>query len=77
MNDHTLELPKFSGDISNYQLVTAHAKGERDQSIIIGSPLPIMSKEQALILAAWIVAIADTSENFEEFRSVLKAVIEA
>ena len=72
MTDHTLDVPKFEGDIMNRQAVGAKGDGK----ILIMSPSPLMSKTEALVHAAWIVAIADQSENFEEFRRVLKAVLE-
>jgi hypothetical protein len=70
--DHTLEVPKYEGDITNLQAVSAKGDGK----VLILSPSPLMSKTEALVHAAWIVAIADQSENFEEFRRVLKAVLE-
>jgi hypothetical protein len=74
MKDHTLEVPKFDGDVTNIQAV-AIGNGVQEEIRIL-SPSPVMTKEQALIHAAWIVALADQSENFEEFRRVLKAVLE-
>lgn len=73
MPDHTLEVPKFEGDIFNSQMVGM----QNDQIVRVQSPLAVMTKEQALVHAAWLVAIVDRSENFEEFRAVLKAVLEA
>lgn len=72
MIDHTLEVPKFEGDVSNAQL----AAMQNDQIVRVQAPLAVMTKEQALIHAAWLVAIVDRSENFEEFRRILKAVLE-
>jgi len=69
--DHTLEVPKFEGDVSNAQLV-----GIQGEVVRVLAPLPVMNRQQALINAAWIVALADPSENFEEFRAILKAVLE-
>jgi len=71
MADHTLEVPKFEGDITNAQVA---AKNGDD--VVIMHPLIQMSRQGALVHAAWLVAIADTSENFEEFRGILKAVLE-
>jgi hypothetical protein len=71
MADHTLEVQKFEGDFTNAQGV---AKNHDD--VVIMHPLIQMSRQGALVHAAWLVAIADTSENFEEFRGVLKAVLE-
>lgn len=75
MNDHTLEVPKYEGDVTNCQLV-ANGPDDRGDKIFIMSPSPLMSKREALVHAAWIVALADQSENFEEFRRVLRAVLE-
>ena len=77
MTDHTLEVPKYEGDIANVQLVTENSVIEDGQiRIQIMCPSPVMTKTEALVHAAWIVALADQSENFEEFRRVLKAVLE-
>lgn len=70
-NDHTLEVPKFEGDVMNSQIV-----GDHEDAIVIQKPKLEMTREQALIHAAWIVALADKSKNFEEFRGILKAVLE-
>jgi hypothetical protein len=71
--DHTLEVPKFEGDVSNTQLVTANPDLDMVQ---VRAPMAVMTKDGALILAAWLVALVDRSENFEEFRAILKAVLE-
>jgi hypothetical protein len=71
VKDHTLEVPTFEGDIANVQEVSADS-----ETIRVLSPSPAMTKEQALIHAAHIVALADKSENFHEFRQILKAVLE-
>ena len=71
MTDHTLDVPKYEGNITNIQAVAA-----KDESIVVLRPNVQMSKSAALVHAAWLVAIADQSENFEEFRRVLKAVLE-
>lgn len=73
--DHTLEVPKFEGDITNRCAVAMDSQG----SVMLMNPGAsiAMSKEQALVHAAWLVAMADRSENFEEFRRILKAVLEA
>jgi hypothetical protein len=71
MNDHTLEVPKFEGNILNVQGVAT-----KDESVVVLHPLVRMSKSAALIHAAHIVALADHSENFEEFRAILKAVLQ-
>jgi hypothetical protein len=73
--DHTLEVPKFEGDITNRCAVAMDSKG----TVMLMNPGAsiAMSKEQALVHAAWLVAIGDRSENFEEFRAILKAVLEA
>ena len=69
--DHTLEVPKYEGNITNAQLVAV-----KDDNIVVLHPILQMSKSAALVHAAWLVAVADQSENFEEFRRVLKAVLE-
>lgn len=76
MPDHTLEVPKFEGDITNRCAV---AIDDSDGNVLVVNPAAsiAMVKEQALVHAAWIVALADQSENFEEFRRILKAVLEA
>lgn len=75
MADHTLGVPKFEGDITNRCAVAVDGTG----TVMLMNPGAsiAMSKEQALVHAAWLVAIVDRSENFEEFRAVLKAVLEA
>jgi hypothetical protein len=70
--DHTLEVPKFEGNVENTQSVAITADGD----IVVMSPTTSMSRTDALVKAAWIVAIADRSENFAEFRGILKAVLE-
>jgi hypothetical protein len=72
--DHTLEVPKFEGDITNRCAVAMDSQG----TVMLMNPGAsiAMSKEQALVHAAWLVAIVDRSENFEEFRAILKAVLE-
>lgn len=68
--DHTLEVKKFDGDVTNHQSVTL--KGEE---IVLLSPSTVMTREQALVHAAWLVALADESANYAEFRAALKAVL--
>jgi len=70
MLDHTLEVPKFEGDVSDHQGVGMVGDGVR-----VMSPLAVMNPQTALIHAAHIVALADRSENFQEFREILKAVL--
>jgi hypothetical protein len=71
--DHTLEVPKFEGDVTNIQLV---AVSLADETVRVMSPSSApMSKEAALIHAAWIVALADRSDNFEQFRKILRTVL--
>lgn len=74
--DHTLEVPKFEGDSANQQLVGSLGSIDEPNTIVVNAPLSVMTKEQALIHAAWLVAVADRSENFQEFRGILKAVLE-
>jgi hypothetical protein len=68
--DHTLEVPKFEGDVTNMQLVSL-----ADETVRVMSPSAVMSREAALIHAAWIVALADRSDNFEQFRRILRTVL--
>jgi hypothetical protein len=70
--DHTLDVPKAEVDTMNAQGV-----GAQGDQIVVIMPKARMSKTEALVHAATIVAMADRSENFEEFRSILKAVLEA
>jgi hypothetical protein len=74
--DHTLDVPKYEGDIANIQIVALENPSSDNERVRVMSPSPVMSKEQALVHAAWLVAVADSSENFEEFRRVLRAVLE-
>jgi len=76
MRDHTLEVPKFEGDIANLQLVAMENPKSDNERVRVMCPLAVMTREQALVHAAWIVAQVDESENYEEFRSILKAVLE-
>jgi len=46
----------------------------REHILILRPPLVPMTKEDALRLAAWIVALADDSANEERFAAVLNAV---
>jgi hypothetical protein len=71
VKDHTLEVPKFEGNVANTQLVAV-----RDDRIIVMKPQIEMTREEALMHAATIVALTDKTENFEEFRGILKAVLE-
>lgn len=69
--DHTLEVPKFEGNITNVQGVSMNG-----DDVVIQVPLIQMSRQNALVHAAWLIALADESENFTEFRGILKAVLE-
>lgn len=71
ITDHTLDVPKFEGDVTNFQEVSIGS----DDRIAIRSPLSFMNREQALIHAAWIVVLADESENCEEFRRILRKIL--
>lgn len=73
MSDHTLEVRKFEGDITNRQVVAV----AKDEMVQVMAPSIVMSKTEALVHAAWLVALADQSENYEEFRQILKAVLES
>ena len=69
----TLDVPgKYEGDVENHQMVA-----KQGDTVRVMSPLPVMTKEQALIHAAWIVAIADQSDDYTEFREILKRVLGA
>lgn len=68
--DHTFEVRKFEGDVTNYQTVTL-----KEDKVLVISPLAVMTKQQALVHAAWLVALADESDNYAEFRAALKAVL--
>jgi hypothetical protein len=63
ITDHTLEVPQFEGDITNLQGV-----GGIKDDITIRSPLAVMTREQALVHAAW---------NFTEFRAILRKILNA
>lgn len=54
-------------EIFNAQAVSANGQGQ----IIIYAPKGVMTKAEALNLAAWLVALAD---DHDEFRLVLEAV---
>jgi hypothetical protein len=69
--DHTFDVPTADVDTTNVQLVGAHK-----DTIVIMKPKLEMTRREALIHAATIVALADPSENFLEFRGILKAVLE-
>ncbi len=47
--------------MTNYQLVTAN-----QGKILIAKPKQIMTKQEALLHAAWIVALADDKDEFEK-----------
>lgn len=57
-------------DIGNIQVVGVH-----QEDIVIMGRKPKMSKDEALVHAAWLVALADESENYERFRAILKRVL--
>lgn len=45
------------------------AVGVRGDEIIIGrSPMPPLTRAEALNIAAWIVALADVDDQFDELR---------
>jgi hypothetical protein len=72
--DHTFDVNKFDGPVTNEQGVIVNDTGEK---LVVSSPSAVMSKQQALIHAAWLVALADDSTNYEEFRKILRAVLGA
>jgi hypothetical protein len=47
-------------DVTNHQLVAAN-----QGKIVIAKPKQVMTKQEALIHAAWIVALADDKDEFE------------
>jgi tellurite resistance protein len=57
------------GNTANVQLVGVRASG-----IVIMLPKRQMTKAEALLHAAWLVALADESEDHVEFKRVLDAV---
>ncbi len=59
-----------NGDITNQQLVAIQG-----ESIVVLALRAKMTKCEALVHAAWIVALADQSEEFADFRAILKSVI--
>ena len=77
ITDHTLDVPAFEGDVTNHQAVgVSNPLNEvLGGTVSVASPLAVMTRQQALIHAAWLVVCADQSENFEEFRRVLRAVL--
>jgi len=56
-------------DTVNDSLVAA-----RGDKVLIMRLRPELSREEALRLAAWLVAIADMSEENADFKALLKAV---
>jgi hypothetical protein len=60
-------------NISNVFLVAATVNST---FTLLNPPLPgrIITREEALVLAAWLVAIADDSESHVDFLDVLKQV---
>lgn len=56
-------------DTSNYQLV-----GVRGGNIVVMAPRSEMSKAEALLHAAWLVALADDSDDGSGFRAILEAI---
>lgn len=77
MIDHTFAVPKYEGDVSNVKAVAVQHAGTEDERICLLAPSSVpMTKTEALVFAAWLVVLADQSENFEEFRRVLRAVLE-
>lgn len=55
-------------DIANRQLV-----GTNGDTISVMAPRPTMTKEEALVHAAWLIALADPL--YERFPAVLDAVL--
>lgn len=59
-------------DVGNYQAVAV--AGGQKQRIVVMAPWVRMTNEQALVHAAWLVALADESDDNAEFKRVLAAV---
>jgi hypothetical protein len=57
-------------DTFNKHMVGVHG----DNIVIMNPPRMPMSKADALIFAAWIVTLADYSEDEKDFRNALEAV---
>jgi hypothetical protein len=57
-------------DTANRYFVSARGDG----IFILRQPIGVMTRTEALSLAAHLVAIADMSENNEDFARILKAV---
>lgn len=56
-------------DIGNYQAV-----GARGDQIVVILPKRTMTKEEALVHAAWLVAMADDNEEFEKILSKVMSI---
>ena len=56
-------------DTGNYQMVGVSAG-----NILVMSPKRQMTKAEALVHAAWLVALADESEENADFKKVLDAI---
>jgi hypothetical protein len=57
-------------DVTNKQIV-----GVRGDNIVLLAPRVVMGKTEALVHAAWIVSLADQSEEFADFRAILRQVL--
>jgi len=57
-------------DVANLQIVSV-----RENEILVLAPRQRMTKQEALVHAAWLVALADSSVEFVEFRSILREVL--
>lgn len=56
-------------DMTNIHGVSVHA-----ENIVVLAPSRRMTYDEALVFAAWIVAIADHSDDHAEFDKILAAV---
>lgn len=65
-----MSVPKI--DTANHYLV-----GRRgDQLVVLLPVVGEISKDHALVMAAWLVALADDSEGYAQFHRVLDAVLQ-
>lgn len=58
-------------EVPNRQLA-----GVQGQHVVVLAPRTVMSKKDALVHAAWLVALADESEGHSEFLQALNAVLQ-
>lgn len=68
----TAEMPKISED----RLFNKFLVGVRGDKIVIGEFRRELDKEDALLLAAWIVTLADDSSDFIYFDDLVNEILE-